>query len=133
MKPAAAMWVAALVVFGLLAAGADAVRSPAQAQSAQQALCDRLAADPADPDKPPDVKGVVRIESADIPTAIKFCKSASASSRREKRRRSAQAPDACRAVRQSSRRRQAYGARYRRRRRVRSGAGARAARASRGS
>jgi len=82
MKPAAAMWVAALVVFGLLAAGADAVRSPAQAQSAQQALCDRLAADPADPDKPPDVKGVVRIESADIPTAIKFCKSASASSRR---------------------------------------------------
>ena len=56
--------------------------TPARAQSADLVLCDRLAADPADPDKPADVKGVAEIASADIVTAIKFCKVASASSRR---------------------------------------------------
>ena len=45
-------------------------------------LCDRLAADPTDSDKPADVKGVAEIARADIPTAIKFCKVASATSRR---------------------------------------------------
>ena len=45
-------------------------------------LCDRLAADPADPDKPADVKGVAEIAPSDIATAIKFCKTASSSSRR---------------------------------------------------
>ena len=45
-------------------------------------LCDRLAADPADPDKPADVKGTPEIAPSDIATAIKFCKIASAASRR---------------------------------------------------
>lgn len=52
------------------------------AQSADLVLCDRIAADPADPDKPADVKGVSDIAPSDIATAIKFCKRASASSRR---------------------------------------------------
>jgi TPR repeat protein len=54
----------------------------AHSQSADLVLCDRVAADPADPDKPRDVKGVNEIASDDIATAIKFCKTASASSRR---------------------------------------------------
>ena len=45
-------------------------------------LCDRLAADPADPDKPADVKGVAEIEPSDVATAIRFCKVVSGSSRR---------------------------------------------------
>ena len=56
--------------------------SPARAQSADLVLCDRLAAEPADPDKPADVKGTPVIAPSDIATAIKFCKIASASSRR---------------------------------------------------
>ncbi len=61
-----------------------AVAAPvaAQAQSADLVLCDRLAADPSDPDKPADVKGVSEIAAADVPTAIKFCKQAAGSSRR---------------------------------------------------
>jgi TPR repeat protein len=54
----------------------------AQAQSADLVLCDRVAADPSDPDKPADVKGVSEIAAADVPTAIKFCKQAAGSSRR---------------------------------------------------
>jgi len=56
--------------------------SAARAQSADLVLCDRIAADPADPDRPADVKGVSEIASSDVATAIKFCKRASASSRR---------------------------------------------------
>ena len=56
--------------------------SGVRAQSADLVLCDRLAADPADPDKPVDVKGVPEIAKADIATAIKFCRTASAASRR---------------------------------------------------
>ena len=56
--------------------------SSAYAQSADLVLCDRIAADPSDPDKPADVKGTAEIAQSDIPTAIKFCKTASASSRR---------------------------------------------------
>lgn len=55
---------------------------PAHAQSADLVLCDRLAADPADPDKPADVKGVPEIAAPDIPTAIKFCSTAGNASRR---------------------------------------------------
>src|SRR5476651_2627216 len=55
---------------------------PAHAQSADLVLCDRLAADPGDPDKPKDVKGTPAIAASDIATAIKFCKIASAGSRR---------------------------------------------------
>lgn len=54
---------------------------PAHSQSADLVLCDRVAADPADPDKPSDVKGVTSIASSDISTAIKFCKQASGSRR----------------------------------------------------
>ena len=52
------------------------------AQSADLVLCDRIAADPSDPDRPADVKGTPEIAQSDIPTAIKFCKIASATSRR---------------------------------------------------
>ena len=54
----------------------------AHAQSADLVLCDRLAADPADPDKPADVKGTPEIAASDVPTAIRFCKIASGGSRR---------------------------------------------------
>src|SRR5690349_13575906 len=54
----------------------------ARAQSADLVLCDRVAADPADPDKPADVKGVAEVAASDIATAIKFCRQASAGSRR---------------------------------------------------
>lgn len=55
---------------------------PAHAQSADLVLCDRVAADPSDPDKPADVKGVAEIAQADVATAIKFCRVASTGSRR---------------------------------------------------
>jgi TPR repeat protein len=54
----------------------------ARAQSADLVLCDRLAADTADPDKPADVKGVSEIAASDIETATKFCKKAAGGSRR---------------------------------------------------
>ena len=66
------------VVAGLLVV----LPASAHAQSADLVLCDRLAADPADPDKPSDVKGAVEVAPADIATAIKFCRIASATSRR---------------------------------------------------
>lgn len=68
--------IAALALF------AGAVHIPAHGQSADLVLCDRLAADPADPDKPTDIRGVVNIAAADVSTAIKFCKQASGASRR---------------------------------------------------
>ena len=60
------------------------LHSAACAQSADLVLCDRIAADPTDPDKPADVPGAPVIAKSDIATAIKYCKiaSASASSRR---------------------------------------------------
>src|SRR5262245_53447657 len=67
---------------GLLALVAAVPHSLAHAQSADLVLCDRVAADPTDPDKPKDVAGVSAIAPADIATAIKFCRTASASSRR---------------------------------------------------
>lgn len=56
--------------------------APVHAQSADLVLCDRIAAEPSDPDKPADVKGVAEIARTDIATAVKFCKTASTSSRR---------------------------------------------------
>jgi TPR repeat protein len=67
---------------GLLVLAIACAHSSARAQSADLVLCDRLAADPADPDKPKDVKGTAEIAASDIATAIKFCRTASASSRR---------------------------------------------------
>jgi TPR repeat protein len=61
---------------GLLLAGA--LHAPAHAQSADLVLCDRVAADPTDPDKPADVKGAQAIAAGDIATAIKFCRAAAA-------------------------------------------------------
>jgi uncharacterized protein len=54
----------------------------AHAQSADLVLCDRLAADPSDPDKPAEVKGVAEVAAADIATAIKYCAVAGKSQRR---------------------------------------------------
>jgi TPR repeat protein len=69
---------------GIALAVASIVLAPtlAQAQSADLVLCDRLVADPADPDKPADVKGVADVAPSDIATAIKYCRTASGSSRR---------------------------------------------------
>ena len=54
----------------------------AHAQSADEIVCDQLAADSADPDKPADIRGVAAIAPTDIAKAIKFCRTASAKSRR---------------------------------------------------
>jgi TPR repeat protein len=54
----------------------------AHAQSADLVLCDRLAADPSDPDKPADVKGVAEVAPSDVATAIKYCSVAAKASRR---------------------------------------------------
>lgn len=56
--------------------------SAAYAQSADIVLCDRIAADPTDPDRPPTIPGVAAIAQQDIPIAIKYCKAAAAASRR---------------------------------------------------
>ena len=82
VKRSGAVLIAANVGIGLSALVIAAVPSAARAQSADLVLCDRLAADPADPDKPADIKGTPEIAHADIATAIKFCKVASALSRR---------------------------------------------------
>jgi len=66
----------------LLVLAVTSFHSPVFGQSADLVLCDRIAADPADPDKPADVKGTAEIAPSDIATAIKFCKIASTSSRR---------------------------------------------------
>ena len=71
-----------LLIFSLLGFALMVSFVPrAFAQSADAVLCDRLAADPADPDKPADVKGVATIAANDVSTAIKFCKQASSSRR----------------------------------------------------
>src|SRR2546423_9806751 len=67
---------------GLLLLAVACTHSSARAQSADLVLCDRLAADPSDPDKPADVKGTPDVAASDIATAIKFCRTASGSSRR---------------------------------------------------
>jgi TPR repeat protein len=69
----------ALALFG---AAIVAMPHALRAQSADLVLCDRIAADPADPDKPADVRGVPEIARADLPTALKFCRTAAAGSRR---------------------------------------------------
>ena len=71
-----------LATIAMAAAACFVIPSAAGAQSADLVLCDRLAADPADPDKPADVRGASDIAPSDIATAIKFCKVAAGSSRR---------------------------------------------------
>ncbi len=82
IKPPRGLCFAALCRIAVAAISIAAVPNLARAQSADLVLCDRLASDPADPDKPADVKGVPDVAPADIATAIKFCKTASAASRR---------------------------------------------------
>jgi TPR repeat protein len=65
-----------------VALGVASPQSKTLAQSADLVLCDRVAADPTDPDKPADVRGANDVAAADVATAIKFCKAASAASRR---------------------------------------------------
>jgi TPR repeat protein len=72
----------AIVAAAAAVAATGFSRDPAHAQSADLVLCDRVAADPADPDKPADAKGVADIAASDIATAIKFCRNAANSSRR---------------------------------------------------
>jgi TPR repeat protein len=72
----------AMTAIAIAAAAAWADPSQVRAQSADLVLCDRLAADPADPDKPADVKGVADVAPSDAATAIKYCKVAAGSSRR---------------------------------------------------
>ncbi|MGZ9082030.1 MAG: tetratricopeptide repeat protein [Rhodoplanes sp.] len=76
------VWVACSVGICLLPLAITALPSATHAQSADLVLCDRLAADPTDPDKPADVKGAPEIAPSDIATAIKFCRVASTGSRR---------------------------------------------------
>ena len=59
-----------------------AAASPARAQSADLVLCDRVAADPNDPDKPKDIRGVPAVAASDVAIAIKYCKVAANGSRR---------------------------------------------------
>jgi uncharacterized protein len=82
IKRSRAISIAYNVSIGLLALTFTSVHSSAHAQSADLVLCDRIAADPADPDKPTDVKGVSDIARSDVAIAIKFCRTASAASRR---------------------------------------------------
>ena len=74
--------ISSLLQFALAALLLALAPSWALAQSADLVLCDRVAADPADPDKPTDIKGVAEVAPADIATAIKFCKRAASRSRR---------------------------------------------------
>jgi uncharacterized protein len=82
IKRSGAVLIAYNFTMGLLALTITSVHSSAHAQSADLVLCDRIAADPADPDKPIDVKGVSEIARSDVAIAIKFCRTASAASRR---------------------------------------------------
>jgi TPR repeat protein len=82
MKRSGAVSIACSFSVGLLAQTIAPFHSSAPAQSADLVLCDRLAADPTDPDKPADVKGTRDIAPSDVATAIKFCRVASAVSRR---------------------------------------------------
>jgi uncharacterized protein len=54
----------------------------AHAQSAALVLCDRVAADPADPDRPKDMPGVATIAPSDVSIALKYCRGAASQSRR---------------------------------------------------
>jgi TPR repeat protein len=82
MKRSGAVAAACSLFIGLLVQVFAGASSPAHAQSAALALCDRVAADPTDPDKPADVKGTDTIAAGDVATAIKFCKAAAGTSRR---------------------------------------------------
>jgi TPR repeat protein len=79
MKRTDAVWLALIASLGVMPGLATL---KADAQSADLVLCDRVAAAPDDPDKPKDVAGTPAIAPSDIAIAIKYCRVASASSRR---------------------------------------------------
>ena len=81
-RASAAMGRIALSAMAIAAAGCLANPCQLKAQSADLVLCDRLAADPADPDKPADVKGTPDVAPSDIATAVKYCSIAARASRR---------------------------------------------------
>jgi TPR repeat protein len=68
--------------FAIVAIALTAAPEMLRAQSADLVLCDRLAADPSDPDKPADVRGTPDVAPADIATAIRYCGKAAGASRR---------------------------------------------------
>ena len=72
----------ALAAIGIAVAACVVHPSQVKAQSADLVLCDRLAADPSDPDKPAEVKGTSDVAPADVATAIKYCRIAANASRR---------------------------------------------------
>ena len=78
-SPSFAAW---LAFAAMLLSSVATLVAPAYGQSADLVLCDRLAADPTDPDKPADVKGVASVAPSDVATAIKFCRTAAGASRR---------------------------------------------------
>lgn len=82
LKRSAAVSIASSLAGVLLALAVGDAPRPAHAQSADLVLCDRVAADPADPDKPANVPGVAQIAPSDIAIAVKYCRAAAASSRR---------------------------------------------------
>jgi uncharacterized protein len=81
-KRSSAMALAMGCGLGISAFTSPLCASPAYAQSADLVLCDRVAADPTDPEKPASVAGTPVIAKSDIAIAIKFCRTASSSSRR---------------------------------------------------
>lgn len=70
------------IVLGAVFAAAMLSPVALRAQSADLVLCDRIAADPGDPDKPANIPGVAKISGPDIPIALQYCKAASRKSRR---------------------------------------------------
>ena len=82
MERSGTISLAGIVVVAVAGLAFGAMHSAAWGQSADLVLCDRIAADPTDPDKPADVKGAPEIAPSDVATAIKFCKTAAAASRR---------------------------------------------------
>src|SRR5258705_11610528 len=82
MKRLHALSFAAIGCIAVSVTAIAAAPTSARAQSADLVLCDRLAADPADPDKPADVKGTPDVAPSDLATAIKYCRIAAGSSRK---------------------------------------------------
>jgi TPR repeat protein len=78
----AAIFRCILAAIAITAVASLADPSQVEAQSADLVLCDRLAADASDPDKPADVKGASEVAPSDVATAIKYCRIAANSSRR---------------------------------------------------
>ncbi len=88
MKRSGVIAIACSLAVGPLALLLAAVHSPVHAQSAALVLCDRVAADPTDPDKPADVRGAAPIAPTDVATAIKYCKAAATAKAAGESRRS---------------------------------------------